>query len=185
MSQIPDSSENWPADHDLSDDRISAICSSFQFHLSEPAQEVHELRCRAVSHPDTHPQVLDHIASRGSDHLAKRVAEHPRAEASTLNQLALHEHYEVRAALADNQNIPLDLQWQLAQDIHPDVRFSLAQCYHIDQNVLTSLLDDDNPFVAHRAQITLQRRNVASDSATKLPGSSEAGGTSRRFRAFG
>jgi hypothetical protein len=185
MSQIADSNENSPPDYDLTDDRIAELCTSLQFHLSEPAPEVHQMRWRAVSHPDTHPQVLHHIASLGSHHLAKRVAEHPRAESSTLSQLALHGHYEVRAALADNQNIPLQLQWQLAGDEHPDVRFALAECYHIDPNVLASLLDDDNPFVANRAKTTLQRKNIASSSPTKLPGSTEAGGISRHLRASG
>jgi hypothetical protein len=185
MSQTPDPTNNSSTDHDPNNDHISAICSSLQLHLSEPEKEVQEMRWRAVSNPDTDPQVLHHIASHGSDHLAKRVAEHPRAEANTLAQLADHDYYEVRAALADNQNISLELQWQLAEDEHADVRFALAQCYHIDQSVLGRLLDDENPFVAHRAKSTLMRKNAAMDSPTRLPGSSETGGTSRRLRSSG
>jgi len=185
MSQIPDSTENTPAEKDLSDRHISEICLSLQFHLPEPSDEVHQMRLRAVNRPDTPPQVLEHIASRGSVHLAKRVAEHPRAHPDTLSQLALHEHFEVRAALADNRTIPIDLQWQLARDEHPDVRFALAQSYHIEPDVLASLMDDENPFVVHRAKTTLQRKNNILSKTALHPGASESSRTTKRMRASG
>jgi hypothetical protein len=186
MSQDSDFSRPVPVPDRLEDEHLSAICHSLQFHLTEPTEAAHQMRWRAVSDPCTDPQVLQHIASRGSHHLQKRVAEHAGAAPETLDQLAVHDHHEVRASLADNQNISLQLQWQLARDPHPDVRFATAQSYHIDPDVLASLLDDDNPFVVHRAKTTLQRISAAKSRTAYLPGSAGSAGTSKKlYRASG
>jgi len=149
--------------------------------------EALDKQMKAVCHPDTHPSVLEHIASSAPLFLVKRVADHPRTEAHTLDRLARHEHFEVRAALAENQNIAIEVQWQLAEDEHPDVRFALAQSYVVDTAVLAALTEDDNPFVANRARTTLQRRDLDVKKNKKthtLPQNS--GGTERkRFRALG
>jgi hypothetical protein len=180
MSQNPDSNDSFSGDRQLADEDVRALCAPLQLHVPEPESEVQIMRLRLVSHPETDPKVLHHIASHGCKQLASRVAEHPGAAPDTLNQLAQHDQHEVRAAVAENQNIPLDLQWLLAEDEHPDVRFALAQSYHIDQSVLASLLEDDNPFVAYRAKTTLQRKNAAMTRATRLPGSSGGSGITRR-----
>jgi len=187
MSQDRDSTENIPAETDSNDDHISAVCTSLQFHLEQPTAEALDKRMKAVCNPDTHPKILEHIASSAPHFLVKRVADHPRTEAHTLDKLARHDHPEVRAALADNPNIVVELQWQLAEDEHPDVRFSIAQSYFVDKAVLAALTEDENPFVAHRARTTLQRLDLEMKKNKKthtLPESSGASGR-MRFRAFG
>ena len=44
----------------------------------------------------------------------------------------------------------------LAQDLNVDVRYAIAENHNIHADVLNILLDDDNPFVAHRAQKTVR-----------------------------
>jgi hypothetical protein len=50
-----------------------------------------------------------------------------------------------------------DVLWLLVHDLNPDVRFCLAENYDIDPAMLSALSEDENPYVAHRAQQTLMR----------------------------
>jgi hypothetical protein len=134
-----------------------SFCRALEFHLAEPSTEAFQLRIKAVNEASTHPGILEHIAFQGPVFLVKRVAEHPAAPAHVMAKLADHTHYEVRAALACNHALTIDLQWQLAQDEHPDVRFALAEAYDADPIVLAVLSEDENPYVADRARTTLQR----------------------------
>ncbi len=60
-------------------------------------------------------------------------------------------------SVAEEGNASNDILWLLVEDPNPDVRFCLAENYHIDADILRKLSEDDNPYVAHRAQKTLMR----------------------------
>ncbi|HEY9678833.1 MAG TPA: hypothetical protein V6C76_12555 [Drouetiella sp.] len=50
-----------------------------------------------------------------------------------------------------------DVLWLLVQDPNPDVRFCLAENYDINPEILRALSEDENPYVANRAQKTIMR----------------------------
>lgn len=106
---------------------------------------------------DIHPIILDQMAAGADRCAAMEIASHPRALKTTLAKLAESEHVDVRCAVGENSNTPIDILWRLAQDEHPDVRFSLAENCHISQDILKRLCDDENPYVAVRASRTLER----------------------------
>lgn len=110
----------------------------------------------AVS-PQTHPAVLDVLASSGSTAFAERIAENPNAAPSTLARLAGHSNAKVRCAVAENANSPEEVVRILADDEDADVRYSLAENHNLIQDVLEKLSEDDNCYVAARARRTLCR----------------------------
>lgn len=92
-----------------------------------------------------------------------RVAEQVKTP-ETLRGLAAHEHYEVRSAVAENENTPFAVLFALATDSHPDVRFRLAETHTTPIDILGHLLADDNPYVASRARNTIKRLTTAMSS---------------------
>jgi len=55
------------------------------------------------------------------------------------------------------QSVSTDVIWMLIDDPNADVRFCLAENYNIDEEMLEKLAQDENPYVAHRANKTLTR----------------------------
>lgn len=76
---------------------------------------------------------------------------------TTMSNLGLHESVEVRCAVAECSSTPPELLWKLSQDESPDVRYHLAGNHNISINVLFALTADENPYVADRAERTLDR----------------------------
>ncbi|MBI5175146.1 MAG: hypothetical protein SFV17_23965 [Candidatus Obscuribacter sp.] len=72
-----------------------------------------------------------------------------------LKTLALDEDSEVRAAVADRGNLSSQIQTILCLDECPDVRFLIAEDPATALSILRRLSQDENPYVAHRAQKTL------------------------------
>jgi hypothetical protein len=120
-----------------------------------------------VSYPDTHPAVLDVLASVDSSAFAERIAEHPKALPSTLARLAGHASPEVRAAVAENCNTPAEILAILVHDEHVDVRYAMAENHQLSEELLQTLSDDDNCYVASRARRTLNR--IAPPSLMTMP----------------
>jgi hypothetical protein len=89
-----------------------------------------------------------------------QVAENAFVSSRTLTALAFNESPEVRAAVADSRKTPLAALMMLAQDENDDVRFQLAENHNIPDSVLLLLIDDANPFVAWRAETTLERKQA-------------------------
>lgn len=114
----------------------------------------------AVNDPDTPTQELEIIVSTGCRGLVRRAAEHPRVSVELLTVLSAHADPEIRAAVVDNHQTSTDLHWKLAQDSCDDVRYAVAESYIVNMEVLSSLLEDSNPYICHRARATLQKRNV-------------------------
>lgn len=117
--------------------------------------------------PDTHPAVLDVLASVDSEVFAERIAENPKAAATTLARLAAHSSPAVRIAVAENANTPAEILKILVNDEHVDVRFAMAENHNLDKELLETLSDDSNCYVAHRARKTLAR--IAPPVLVRMP----------------
>lgn len=74
-----------------------------------------------------------------------------------LHQLASDEDKEVRLSLSANKSLPQMLLAKLMNDEDVDVRFGLADNSQMPKHVLEHLSNDENPYVAHRASLTLLR----------------------------
>lgn len=91
-----------------------------------------------------------------------RAAEDPSTPLDILEMLAENCNVEVRMAVADNESAALSTLLMLAVDESADLRYQLAENHNIDHKVLKLLLADENPYVAHRAQRTIQRKMTGS-----------------------
>ncbi len=107
--------------------------------------------------PQTHPAVLDVLASINCSAFAERIAENPKTAPSTLSRLAGHPLPEVRCAVAENKNTPAEVINILVKDEHPDVRYSMAENHNLAEDVLQTLSEDENCYVSSRARRTLNR----------------------------
>ncbi len=140
--------------------------------------------CRAGSDPDLNPQstfkarfdafrlalsldrrtsanLLSCLAKQASERVLIRLAEHPNIDASTLKDLAGHTCGSVRAAVAENPNTPREVLERLAADEDVDLRYSMAENHNLPLEILAILTEDSNPYVAYRAQKTMNRINPA------------------------
>jgi hypothetical protein len=86
-----------------------------------------------------------------------RIAENSSVPANMLETLATHPHAGVREAVADNINTPIDTLWILSLDECADIRYAMAENHNLPLAILDSLSQDLNPYVASRAQRTLDR----------------------------
>jgi hypothetical protein len=78
---------------------------------------------------------------------------------SLLAALARHECAHVRAAVADNVHTYLETLSALTSDTDADVRYAVAENHNIPLAILERLSEDENPYVASRAQRTMARLN--------------------------
>jgi hypothetical protein len=120
-------------------------------------RETARIRWSLAINPNTPSPVLEHLANDNSPSMLERIAENPRASSATLTRLACHGNPQVRAAVAENANLSPKTAWRLAQDASADVRMRLAESYFAPLEVLRTLSVDENPYVQHRAQLTLGR----------------------------
>ncbi len=116
----------------------------------------------SVNDPETEASVLESLVGAAEKHLPllRRLAEHPRLPAAALQALSEHDDSEVRAAVALNESASPELLSKLIRDTSPDVRFCLAESYTLPTDLLAILLEDENPYVSHRARTTLRRQEV-------------------------
>lgn len=128
--------------------------------LLELAESEH-IKYLIAGNPATPPCVLDYLSKQASVRVVERVAEHPGVHPSTLNRLAEHPEGCVRLAVAENSNVSAGTFSRLASDRNIDVRYCLAENVHTPQTVLLKLSGDDNPYVAARAEQTLNRLSGA------------------------
>ncbi len=116
----------------------------------------------SVNDPQTEASVLESLVGEAEKHLPllRRLAEHPRLPAAALQALSEHDDCEVRAAVAAKESASLELLSKLIRDSSADVRYCLAESYTLPTNLLAILLEDENPYVSHRARTTLRRQEV-------------------------
>jgi hypothetical protein len=111
----------------------------------------------AAGSPFTPPIVLMRLAADKCEAVRRRVAENSHAPAEILSLLAHDASADVRIGLADNAAAPRSVLTVLAQDACDDVRYALAENANTPAELLTILAADTNPYVAWRAQTTLNR----------------------------
>jgi len=136
--------ENWKSVHQLlSPDKEDA-------ESQESPSSIYENTAKGLKAEDQDWREL-------SVHTALRLIDHPQTPAFVLMELSQHPSPEVRAQVVDNPNTPQKAILNLISDQCIDVRLSLAECYHLGASVLEFLVQDDNPYVGNRAEITLHR----------------------------
>jgi hypothetical protein len=70
----------------------------------------------------------------------------------------LHDaEVSVRSALSLNPSLPKLILLQLILDESVDLRYELAENPCLPEDLLRLLVDDENPYVASRAALTLER----------------------------
>ncbi len=88
-----------------------------------------------------------------------------------LNKLAMGT-YDTQTRIDigdDHETTPIEVQALLATDENPDVRYALAENHNIDKSVLSMLVGDPHPYVAHRAQQTLARLEDQTRIVERVP----------------
>lgn len=85
------------------------------------------------------------------------LAESPTATADILTELAMSSFPDVREAVGDHQLCPVSIRMMLADDEYIEVRFALAENHNMPFQVLEKLSQDENPYVAYRAERTMRR----------------------------
>lgn len=75
----------------------------------------------------------------------------------TLRILATDNHSAVRLALLDNPSLPEEIFFLLCEDENADIRYATAEDYRSPFAVLSILITDENPYVAQRAEQTVNR----------------------------
>lgn len=128
---------------------------SNQLGLEDPQMEIIH---KVIATNDTTPQgILDFLASVSNECVRLRVAENTNTSAETLAKLAEDECIEVRVAVAENSSATPEIMNLLSSDQCADVRYAIAENPATPQLVLIKLEEDDNPYVSHRAQQTIQK----------------------------
>lgn len=124
-----------------------------------------EARCvikSIATNPDTPCDILEMLAeATGQCDLLERVAENPNTPIEVLECLSKHEDSSVRAAVADNGAVSMETLWRLSRDADAQVRFEIAENSRVPREILDILREDEHPYVASRAQDTLQRLQAA------------------------
>jgi hypothetical protein len=122
---------------------------------SESNQDVSSV---LAANPETPSAVLNHLAVCCKHiRILETIAGNCSTALETLQRLARHEASEVRRAVAENAKLDDKLLDELLSDSHIDVRYTLAENHSLPVEVLKVLCEDDNPYVASRADRTLKR----------------------------
>ena len=82
-----------------------------------------------------------------------------------LAELATSRHIEVREAIADNPATPYGILLSLALGDSVDLRYYMAENHNLPEGILLILMEDDNPYVADRADRTMARLRLEGESA--------------------
>lgn len=85
--------------------------------------------------------------------------------ATILAELATSRHIEVREAIADNPATPYGILLSLALGDSVDLRYYMAENHNLPEGILLILMEDDNPYVADRADRTMARLKLEGASA--------------------
>lgn len=128
---------------------------SNELGLDDPQMQIiHKV---IATNDTTPPGILDFLGSVADESVRLRVAENTHSPADTLNKLAQDECVEVRVAVAENGSTTAEIMSILGSDECADVRYAVAENPETPQEILIKLEEDDNPYVSHRAQQTIQK----------------------------
>lgn len=86
-----------------------------------------------------------------------KLAQDENTSISLLSELVREANIKVKEALLDNPCLPSFISYDLAKDESPDIRFELASNPYTTGGILRMLVNDENPYVASRAERTLER----------------------------
>lgn len=103
------------------------------------------------------PQLKSLAATANCPKLLATLASNSNTPIESLEVLSRHENPCVRMGLIDNPAASAALLERLASDDDDDVRFSLAENHNTPAHILFMLLDDANPYIATRAEWTIER----------------------------
>lgn len=127
--------------------------SCYLLPLNKPSWEQYAIACN----PATPPAVLHHLAQKSPPAILERIAENPSTASCTLELLSAHADHTVRMAVSENLRIPSECLRHLTYDSSVDVRYRIAENACTPIEILHILLEDENPYVACRANTTLIR----------------------------
>lgn len=123
-----------------------------------PNHSYNNLQYLQANDPHTSEGQLKSIAATATcPKLLVCVALNANTPLTVLNILALHSSAEVRIAVSDNPTVPAALLEDLAGDKDDDVRYAVAENHNVPAHVLLRLMEDSNPYVATRAEKTLEK----------------------------
>ncbi|MDX2107640.1 MAG: hypothetical protein SFY67_14665 [Candidatus Melainabacteria bacterium] len=111
----------------------------------------------AAGNSSTPVYQLENLAGQNDPKIRRRVAENPGTPEFLLRNLAVDKDPEVRLAVASSPSCPVSLLRQLARDPDPTVRFGMAEDPNLPEDLLLLLTEDENSYVGHRAQRTLEK----------------------------
>ena len=145
---------------------IKAICElqSDDKSAATGARGDDETHVRMIlgGNPHTSPAILAKLAEDENVKVRCRVAENPETGPDVLLRLARDENADVRIAVSENTKVSLAVMELLAKDASEDVRMGLAGNPNMPSHILTTLVNDDNTFVAAEAAKTLQSSSAGS-----------------------
>ena len=103
---------------------------------------------------------LNILSGRYSVRLLCSMADCQNLPPYMLEWLISHPSSEVRIAVSEHcGDLPTDILHLLLQDDSVDVRYAMAENHNMPVEVIDSLCEDDNPYVACRAARTKERMN--------------------------
>lgn len=100
--------------------------------------------------------LLQKLARSSCVRVRARVAENRSSPRHLLDLLSKDSNSDVRIGLTYNPTTPTTILWELANDNHLDVRYCLAENANTKPIILIWLAGDENPYVAQRAQKTIE-----------------------------
>lgn len=107
--------------------------------------------------PQATSLVLGQLSNSAYPEVRARVAEHAHTPDVVLSRLMRDDDAEVRQSVVYNPRVNNRILFSLTEDESVDVRYALAENAALPSVVLQVLSHDDNPYVALRAQQTLER----------------------------
>jgi len=147
-----------PGNHFQADcDRISFLMSFDPKLMPSDSPEIDALFTRHLKVAPAEVLAQVEILPKLDKRTLERMATDPSTPIVLLERLAAHPIGDVRAAVADNQNTPMHSMWALSTDADADVRYQLAENHSLPVDLICFLFNDENPYVASRAQQTFHR----------------------------
>lgn len=120
-------------------------------------RRANELMLLIAANPTTPEHVLRQLATEDDPLLLEQIAENQSTPVITLSHLAGHHNERVRVAVSHNPRTPVEIIQTLVCDISADVRYALASNPLLPLQIIEDVCNDDNPYVASRAQQTYAR----------------------------
>lgn len=131
-------------------------------------RRANELMLLIAANPSTPEHVLKQLAAEDDPLLLEQLAENPAAPLHTLAHLAGHANERIRMAVSHNPKTPIEIIHTLTCDVSADVRYALASNPLLPLEVIQDICQDENPYVAARAQQTYGRLTQERTPATNI-----------------